>query len=238
MGISTGQPKESTPQDVYDRIINLYKSHTEIATQKDIGEDLGFDKSTVNKWKSRFPGVDVLMKISQRFNVSLDWLVYGDNDNGEKMDTVQATYNALTALSEVSRIKIKSEPMAELPKENQYFYEPYKINIEITPKVYTKMDEWDEVRHYMSIEYYKFAWFIRDWYGIYKASISPTNKKITFDDLFHKVCNYQYYGAHFGIDTKKDRQILSTMCDIPYIELDNADDYIELPTGRTIDFTL
>ena len=231
MGNSIGQPKKSTPQDVYDRIINLYKNHTTIETQKEIGEDLGFDKSTVNKWKSRFPGVDVLMKISSKFSVSIDWLVYGDNYNREKVDTVQAAYNALTALSEVSRINIKAEPMAELPKENLYFYKPYKINIEITPKVYTKINECYDVICYMNIDYYKFAWFIRDWYDIYKTSISPTNKKMAFDDLFHRVCNYQYYGAHFGKETQEDRKILSTMCDIAYIGLDNADDYIAIPTG-------
>lgn len=236
MGNSIGQPKESTPQDVYDRIINLYKSHTTIETQKDIGEDLGFDKSTVNKWKSRFPGVDVLMKISQRFNVSLDWLVYGNNDNGEKMDTVQAAYNSLTALSEVSRINIKADPMVELPIEDPFLFAPYKINIEIVPKVYTKLNEWRDMMYYMSIDYYKFAWFARDWYGIYKTSLEPTDKIVSFDKLFHKVSNYQYSGAFYGTVTPKDCMILSTMCDIPFIKT-NYDDYVSLPTGGTIDFT-
>lgn len=226
MGNFKGQSRKSTPQDVYDRIFKLCVGKANKTTQKEMAEYLGFDPSTINKWKKRFPSVDVLMKISQRFNVSLDWLVYGNNRNGEKVDAVKATYKALTAISEFARVDISIKPMTK-ENNNGYFYTPYKMNIEITPKIYKRKrtppgyypHEWD---YYMDSESYKLARFLYNWHGIYKAPISYDNKRNEYDNLLHIACSFHATPKLAGIPEKGLSHFdFPRLCNIPSIDEEN-----------------
>lgn len=84
MGNSLGHNDyDYTAQSVYDRIMSLVQGNnlSENQTQKVIGGIVNVTQPTVSKWKKRLPGIDILVCIAQKFNVSLDWLLFG---KGEK----------------------------------------------------------------------------------------------------------------------------------------------------------
>ncbi len=81
MGNSMGNNGyEYTPGKVYERVKLLFKKAGLGTTQEDISKELHVSQSSVSKWKSGIP-VDKLAAISQKFDVSLDWLVLGKEDN-------------------------------------------------------------------------------------------------------------------------------------------------------------
>ena len=175
--------------------------------------------------------LNILMLISEKFGVSLDWLVYG---NGEKVNAVQATYKALTAISEFARVDISVQPMTK-EKNDGYFYTPYKMNIEITPKIYKKYNEdyeytppeYDpcEWYYYMDIENYKLARFLYNWYGIYKAPISYDNKRNEYDNLLHRVYNFHVTSSCLAGTSKKRicHFAFPKLCNIPSMDGTNEE---------------
>ena len=139
--------------------------------------------------------LNILMLISEKFGVSLDWLVYG---NGEKVDAVKTTYKALTAISEFARVEISVQSMTKKYDDGS-FHTPYKMKIELTPKIYEEynknyeydcmVEEWEphEWYYYMDIENYCLAWFLYDWYSIHKTSMNSKNKNIEYANLLDRI---------------------------------------------------
>ena len=49
-----------------------------------VAKELGFSSGVVTKWKNgSLPQTDALMKISQHFKVSVDYLLYGENSSSD-----------------------------------------------------------------------------------------------------------------------------------------------------------
>ena len=69
--------------------------------QKDLAEFLGVAKSTLGMWETdkREPGSDVLIKLSKKFNVTIDYLL------GISNERISANPNFKTTLSEQTHIQ-------------------------------------------------------------------------------------------------------------------------------------
>lgn len=68
---------DDTPQGCYERIKALYEKAGGGSSEKSIADSLGVNPSTVSRWKERFPSVANLKEITEKFNVSFEYLVYG-----------------------------------------------------------------------------------------------------------------------------------------------------------------
>ena len=64
--------------DIFPKLLN---SHN--VTQKQLAEYLGIRQLTISEWKTKnkIPNVETLIKIAQYFNVSLDYLLTGEEKN-------------------------------------------------------------------------------------------------------------------------------------------------------------
>ena len=144
---------DDTPQKVYERILTLVEKEGFERSPAGIMAALNIEQPTASKWKKAFPGSNMLILIAKKFNVSLDWLVFGKEEN--KKDSPAETaekpieeYTAkdiariLVALSDVGKIDfsvdhaIKSEcsnlaPIYTIrftPKEIVKTIQDYQIN--------------------------------------------------------------------------------------------------------------
>jgi transcriptional regulator with XRE-family HTH domain len=57
------------------------------STQAEFAKKLGISQSQLSKYERGIvaPAADVLIRIKQQFRVSIDWLLTGDPENGERM---------------------------------------------------------------------------------------------------------------------------------------------------------
>ncbi len=62
---------------VYERIENLRKA--EGISQGKLEKELGFSNGSISKWKTSMPTTDRLQKIADRYNVSIDYLMTGED---------------------------------------------------------------------------------------------------------------------------------------------------------------
>ena len=65
---------------VYERIENLRKA--EGISQGKLEKELGFSNGSISKWKTSMPTTDRLQKIADRYNVSLEYLMTGEEKEG------------------------------------------------------------------------------------------------------------------------------------------------------------
>ena len=145
MGNSMGNNDyEYTPGKVYERVQLLFKKVGLGTTQKDISNELHVSQSSVSKWKSGIP-TDKLAAISKRFCVSLDWLVFGKEDDKKDFPaepaekpieeyTVKDICKAFVALSNIGDVRFSvSHPLKETCHKLAPVY-----TICFTPKEYVK----------------------------------------------------------------------------------------------------
>ena len=154
MGNSIGNIHNDTPQACYERIKELYNKDGLSATNEYIATDLHVNTSTVSRWKTRFPGVDVLMKISRRFNVSIGWLVQGEeigpNGNVQGDMKIEDICGLFQQISTFSDIKITN--MKEIGiYRNAPPGTPVTINLSITPIRFT--EEKDNEKYFCLTNY-------------------------------------------------------------------------------------
>lgn len=84
---------------LHERLITLLKSsHT---TQKQLSDILGVDRTVISKYcnNKRLPPIQHLIKISQHFNVSCDWLL------GNETSTNPINYDALVKREKAELVK-------------------------------------------------------------------------------------------------------------------------------------
>ena len=62
---------------VYERIENLRKA--EGISQGKLEKELGFSNGSISKWKTSMPTTDRLQKIADRYNVSIEYLMTGED---------------------------------------------------------------------------------------------------------------------------------------------------------------
>lgn len=67
--------------DVGDRIKGL-RTQSEI-TQEELGTELSTTRSTVQKWERgmHLPSNGMLLKLTKKFDVSIEWLLYGSDSD-------------------------------------------------------------------------------------------------------------------------------------------------------------
>lgn len=73
-----GRDSKNSPSETFERIKKvLEKNGYDVSSNEKIASAVNSSKSSVQRWKNSFPRMDDLIYISQRFSVSLDWLIYG-----------------------------------------------------------------------------------------------------------------------------------------------------------------
>lgn len=65
---------------VYERIEDLRKSSG--ISQGKLEKELGFSNGSISKWKNSMPKPERLQKIAEYFNVSVDYLMTGEEKQG------------------------------------------------------------------------------------------------------------------------------------------------------------
>ena len=76
---------------LYERIESLRKSRK--ISQGNLEKELGFSNGSISKWKNSTPTPERLQKLAKYFDVSVDWLMTGD----EKKDGPKYYLNDETA---------------------------------------------------------------------------------------------------------------------------------------------
>lgn len=123
------------PIEIYSRIEKLFLSNGMKATQEEIAKFIGVTQKSVAKWKTSIPGSDNLIRIANKFNVSLDWLVYGKEPtpNATTQDNmkIEDICKAFLQAQRFSLIKVTNknlDDLAQLPIGS-----PETIYLSITP---------------------------------------------------------------------------------------------------------
>ena len=151
-----------SPQKTYNRIKELLeKNGYDTSNQEKIGDAVNVSRSSVQRWQNNFPKMDDLIFISQKFGVSLDWLVFGKEDNKKdspaetaekpikgytlEKDTHEefAVYDICKAFANLSKIcNIRIIPESNHTELNNdstaYYIGCSPITIKITPKFRAK----------------------------------------------------------------------------------------------------
>ena len=66
----------------YERIEEMRKERG--ISQGNLEKELGFSNGSYSKWKNSMPTPERLQKLAEYFGVSVDYLVTGETENGEK----------------------------------------------------------------------------------------------------------------------------------------------------------
>lgn len=110
----------------WDQFINLCNQHE--TTPNPLGRKLGISSGILSRWKTgALPSTEMLIKLSQYFDVSIDYLLFGDQAlENQPEDAVVVTdqnerllIKHYRALHYVNQIKILSAVISEAEKENQ-----------------------------------------------------------------------------------------------------------------------
>ena len=110
----------------WDQFMELCKQHE--TTPNPLGRKLGISSGILSRWKTgAMPSTDMLIKLSQYFDVSIDYLVFGDQavkDRPEDAIIVTDQNERLLikhyrALHYVNQIKILSAVIEEAEKESK-----------------------------------------------------------------------------------------------------------------------
>ena len=110
----------------WDQFINLCNQHE--TTPNPLGRKLGISSGILSRWKTgALPSTEMLIKLSQYFDVSIDYLLFGDQalENQPENAVVVTDQNErllikhYRALHYVNQIKILSAVISEAEKENQ-----------------------------------------------------------------------------------------------------------------------
>lgn len=48
-------------------------------------KELGFGNGTIRKWEESSPGIDKVLKVANRFGVSIDYLITGDSEDSSAL---------------------------------------------------------------------------------------------------------------------------------------------------------
>lgn len=110
----------------WDQFINLCNQHE--TTPNPLGRKLGISSGILSRWKTgAMPSTEMLIKLSQYFDVSIDYLLFGDQAlENQPEDAIVVTdqnerllIKHYRALHYVNQIKMLSAVISEAEKENQ-----------------------------------------------------------------------------------------------------------------------
>ncbi len=86
--------------------------------------------STIGTWKSKnvIPSVELVAKVAQFMNVSLDWLVYGEQyENANSINTTYNPYSRRSILSRIEKYLIRDD--VDTGSDLQTLFKKYLSNI-------------------------------------------------------------------------------------------------------------
>ncbi len=117
MGNSLGHTLKIDYGKTLDRIVSLLKKDgLDTSTQAKIGKLLNVDQSTVSKWKNtQLPGTETLVNLAIKYNVSLDWLVFGIEGDAAQKESAAPNKEGDAGSVEDSE-KVSSEAGEEIKK--------------------------------------------------------------------------------------------------------------------------
>lgn len=93
-----------------DEILKRIRSLFAVETNKDLGKELGFSQQVVSGWVTRnsIP-LDVLLRVGNEKNVSLDWLVYAKETKGIVLNPLEElVLTAFNGLDDKAKIQMIS----------------------------------------------------------------------------------------------------------------------------------
>lgn len=93
-----------------DEILQRMRKIYAVESNRKLAECFGLKESSVSNWKSRGISSDILLKVATEKNVSLDWLVYGKEDQGRKLDPLEdlllSSFNELDNKTKMSILSL------------------------------------------------------------------------------------------------------------------------------------
>ncbi|MGO5384145.1 helix-turn-helix domain-containing protein [Ligilactobacillus salivarius] len=106
--------------DIYERVQYLAKNQG--LSVRELGNKLNIGPTTLYKWKKQTPKSDILIKVADYFQVSLDYLVGRSDDKydlspQEKIDIGVEAEKMMKGLNDEGSINFYGEPMSEEDKE-------------------------------------------------------------------------------------------------------------------------
>lgn len=73
-----------------------------------VGKELGISSASFTKWKNgSTPTLDALMKLSEYFNVSIDYLAYGNQDANGRQNFIKVGPDAIIVTDQNERLLIQ-----------------------------------------------------------------------------------------------------------------------------------
>lgn len=181
------------PSEVYERIKKLFRDHRMKDTQDEIARFLDVSQKSVAKWKNNIPGSDNLIRIATKFNVSLDWLVWG-KETSQTATTqgdmkIEDICNAMIKTCKFSEIKVTNknlEDLAQFP-----IGVPATISIDITPYTFEQdINECDNYRswsNYISGDAFTLQQFLVNATLINRSGASAKLKAKQMKDIFDEI---------------------------------------------------
>lgn len=103
---------------IYERIKELCKEKG--VTVKEMEAFVGIGEKNANKWKTRTPSAENLLKLSEYFGVSTDYILTGEAD-GISKERLHADPEIVELVNEVARIpeaKVFLSAIKDMPKED------------------------------------------------------------------------------------------------------------------------
>lgn len=138
---------------MYERIENMRKSVG--ISQGKLEKELGFSNGSISKWKNSTPTPDRLQKLADFFNVSVDYLITGEEKTPTTIISSQATNYFIQMVYDVAEAefgKIQAEEFSQKVRDNlpSDFGMPKKsitLAAHFDGEEYTE-DELDEIRQF------------------------------------------------------------------------------------------
>lgn len=231
-----------TAKDTWERIQNLCGVGM---TQKEIGEKLHLSQPQISKIKNGDSSIDIIgayLNIAKQLNVSLDWLLTGEEfhkeettttkkelDPGEPVQTekdiedytVTDICKAVIALSRFENVTIENTSLYLNYTENNLFhdhrYYPSSITIRITPKTYHIIyDEGPGINY--DIE----AWMEHNYRDIYVTDQDSVILEIflaSLKNIYNMPLSDESRKIHLGLmlneTTKIDKRIMTNQFFLP-----------------------
>lgn len=107
--------------ELLDRVKILCKNKG--ISQRKMEQDLGISNGASSKWGSSSPSIEILQKLSDYFEVSLNYLMTGENDSGtmlnkkDENDIAKRLENTLSDLDANETLMFSGEPLDETTRE-------------------------------------------------------------------------------------------------------------------------
>lgn len=105
--------------NIVERIKELCKINK--ISIKSLEKELSIGNGSIAKWTKSTPSVENILKISKRFNVSLDWLVTGKEEKDLKQDEKKLVelYRNTNDVGQPLTMKHAEDIQQALPRVNQ-----------------------------------------------------------------------------------------------------------------------